>query len=68
MTESAIISPFWTTDEAARYCRVSLTTMQELLRSNTVKARRVGRQWRILKSDLDRYLGLPLDGQDRKAR
>jgi excisionase family DNA binding protein len=65
----AIQSPFWTADEAATYCRVSINTMQHLLRTGEIPARRVGRQWRILKRDLDEYLGLKQPGiPDRKGR
>ncbi|HVA91854.1 MAG TPA: helix-turn-helix domain-containing protein [Chloroflexota bacterium] len=68
MNVLSIQSPFWTTEEAAAYCRVSLTTLQELLRQGAIPGHRVGRQWRILKADLDRYLGLTPDGTDRKIR
>jgi excisionase family DNA binding protein len=61
-------SPFWNTKEAAAYCRVSHTTMLELLRRGEIPARRVGNQWRILKADLDRVLAMPADESDRKAR
>lgn len=61
-TLQSISSPFLTTAEAAAYCRVSLTTIQELLRRKQIPAIRVGRQWRILKSNLDRYLGVSPDG------
>lgn len=64
-----IQSPFWTTEEAAAYCRVSINTMQHLLRTQVIKARRVGKQWRILKRDLDEYLGLVSPNMpDRKVR
>ena len=52
------VSPFLTAEEAAAYCRVSITTMQDLLRKGHIQARQVGRQWRILKKELDAYLGL----------
>lgn len=65
----AIQSPFWTADEAATYCRVSINTMQQLLRTGEIPARRVGKQWRILKGDLDEYLGVRQPGiPDRKGR
>ena len=65
----SIQSPFWTADEAAAYCRVSINTMQQLLRTGEIPARRVGRQWRILKRDLDEYLGLRQPAiPDRKGR
>jgi excisionase family DNA binding protein len=62
-----IQSPFWTADEAAAYCRVSTNTMQHLLRIGAIPARRVGKLWRILKADLDAYLGIGGTGSpDRK--
>lgn len=68
-TNTSIQSPFWTADEAATYCRVSINTMQQLLRTGEIPARRVGRQWRILKRDLDDFLGLKQPGMpDRKGR
>ena len=72
MSDTPIISiqsPFWTADEAAAYCRVSINTMQHLLRAGEIPARRVGRQWRIPKRDLDGYLGLEQPTRpDRKGR
>jgi len=62
-------SPFWTADEAASYCRISINTLQQLLRTGEIPARRVGRQWRILKRDLDDYLGVGPSGvADRNGR
>jgi excisionase family DNA binding protein len=63
-----IQSPFWTTEEAAAYCRVSINTMQHLLRIGAIPARRVGKQWRILKADLDVYLGIGPRTSDQKRR
>ena len=51
-----IISPFWTAQEAAAYCRVCLRTMNTLCNTQTVKSRKVGNRWLILKRDLDAYL------------
>lgn len=53
---SRIISPFWTAQEAADYCRVSKHTMHHLCRIKAIKARMVGNQWRVAKRDLDAYL------------
>lgn len=51
------LSPFLTTTEVAHLLKVSRNTVPELCRRGEIKARRVGRQWRILKTDLDVYMG-----------
>lgn len=61
-----IISPFWTAEEAATYCRVHENTIQTLLRKGIIRARKVGNQWRILKRDLDAYL--ELEGSEKSGR
>ena len=45
--------------EAAAYVRVSQKTMGELARNGQVPAQKVGREWRFLRSSLERWL----DGQ-----
>lgn len=45
-----------TVNEAADYLRVSSKTLAGLLMTGQIPARRVGRQWRILKHALDRWL------------
>lgn len=45
-----------TVNEAAAYLRVSSKTLTTLLTKGEIPARRVGRQWRILKPALDRWL------------
>ena len=45
-----------TVNEAAEYLRVSSKTLAGLLMTGQIPARRVGRQWRILKHALDRWL------------
>lgn len=45
-----------TANEAADYLRVSSKTLTGLLANGQIPARRVGRQWRILKHALDRWL------------
>jgi excisionase family DNA binding protein len=63
------IATYLTADEAAAYCRISINTLHQLLRAGEIPARRVGRQWRILRRDLDEYLGVGLPGiADRKGR
>jgi general secretion pathway protein A len=46
----------WTSDEAAAYLRISATGVRRLFRAGEIPARRLGRGWRVLKEDLDRFL------------
>ena len=46
-----------TCEEAAAYLRVHPRTVYRLLRDGGMPGVRVGRQWRIRRSDLDAYLG-----------
>ncbi len=46
----------WTSDEAAAYLRISTTGVRRLFRRGEIPARRLGRGWRVLKEDLDRFL------------
>lgn len=55
---SRIISPFWTLEEAAQYLRVHVCTLQGLCRTGQIPAQRVGRQWRLLKHDIDAKFGV----------
>jgi excisionase family DNA binding protein len=50
-----------TLEEAASFLKVSETTVYQLVRSGELKARKVGREWRILKSQLVEFL--KLEGQ-----
>ena len=45
-----------TVEEVAKYLRVHFQTVLKLLREGTIKAQKVGRSWRILKSEVDKYL------------
>ena len=47
-----------TLEEAAAFLKVSETTVYQLVRSGEPKARKVGREWRILKSQLVEFLRL----------
>ena len=47
-----------TLEEAAEFLKVSETTVYQLVRSGELKARKVGREWRILKSQLVEFLKL----------
>jgi excisionase family DNA binding protein len=50
-----------TLEEGAAFLKVSETTVYQLVRSGELKARKVGREWRILKSQLVEFL--KLDGE-----
>jgi excisionase family DNA binding protein len=45
-----------TTEEACGYLKVSRPTFLKLIRTNQIKARKVGRGWKLLKSELQSYL------------
>ncbi len=47
-----------TLEDAAIFLKVSETTVYQLVRSGELKARKVGREWRILKSQLVEFLKL----------
>jgi excisionase family DNA binding protein len=45
-----------TTREACRYLRISRPTFLKLIYTNQIRARKVGRGWKVLKSELETYL------------
>jgi len=45
-----------TAEEAARYLRVGERTLRRMLREGRLPGRKVGREWRIAREALDRYL------------
>lgn len=52
----AMEADFLTPMEAARYVRVHRETLYDLIRSQTIKASKVGGRWRIPVDNLDSYL------------
>lgn len=50
------MSEVLTTEESAKYIRISQQTLRELARDGKVPAQKVGREWRFLKSVLDKWL------------
>ena len=52
MTDDKIM----TVVEVADYLRVHFQTVLKLLRDGSIRAQKVGRSWRILKSEVDKYL------------
>jgi excisionase family DNA binding protein len=53
-----------TLDEAARYLRTSRKTLSKLVRQGRLPSRRVGRSYRFLRLELDRFLA----GSDHSER
>ncbi len=45
-----------TTSEACKYLRISRPTFLNLVRTNQIKARKVGRGWKVLLSEIQAYL------------
>lgn len=45
-----------TTDEAAQYLKISKATLLNHIRQRKIRAIKVGRSWRILQSELYRFL------------
>lgn len=46
----------FTLEEFKNYLKIGRNTALKLLNDGEVKAKKVGRQWRILKSEVDKYL------------
>ena len=47
---------FMTTDEVLGYLRINARTVYRLIRDGELPAVRIGRQWRIRRTDLDLWL------------
>ncbi|MEW6379194.1 MAG: helix-turn-helix domain-containing protein [bacterium] len=45
-----------TTKQAAQYLQTSLTTIFKMIREGELKARKVGRGYRFLRSELEKFL------------
>ena len=52
---------FLTPDEIARIARVTPATVHNHIKEEKLKARKIGRNYRILECDAREYLGLPPD-------
>ena len=45
-----------TTQEASEYLKISTQTLRKLREQQIIRSKQVGRQWRYLREDLDRFL------------
>lgn len=50
------MSEVMTTQEASQYIKVTMKTLRDLAREGKIPAQKVGREWRFLKSALDKWL------------
>lgn len=50
-----------TVEQAAEVLQLHFTTVKRLLKQGKLPGRKVGRQWRINKTDLMRYMGVSED-------
>jgi len=46
----------FSTLEACNYLKISRPTYLKYIKSGNIKARRIGRGWRVIKSELDRFI------------
>ena len=46
----------FSTPEACSYLRISRPTYLKYIKSGKIKAQRIGRGWRVVKSELDRFI------------
>jgi len=60
MTEKNI----FTLQEVAKYLKVSAQTITKLIKRGELKARKVGRVYRLTQEDVDRYL----EGEDKDGK
>jgi len=51
-----LIDPVMTTQEAANYLKVKNTTIQYYVSRGKLKAKKIGKGFKFLKSELDRFL------------
>ena len=45
-----------TTQEACKYLRISRPTFLKLVHSRQIRARKVGRGWKVLRSEIEAYM------------
>ena len=52
----SVVKRVLTTHEACRYLRVSRPTFLKMIADGKIKAQKVGRGWKVLESELERFL------------
>ena len=61
-------SSVYTSDEAAKYLRISKVTLYKLLKEGKIRSNKTGKNYRILKSELDSFLIGPAQEPPRQDR
>ena len=56
LTGRSLVGGFLTTDEVLSFLKVKPRTLYRLIKAGELPAVRVGRQWRIRRTDLDAWL------------
>ncbi len=56
----------FTVDEVSRILRVNRDTVRRMLRQRRLRGVRMGKSWRILRTDLDAYLRAERSGEDTR--
>jgi len=56
-----------TTEEVSQYLRIDEQTVRDLLRARKLPGRKVGRSWRVLRSELEAWLRQPEPAEDGEA-
>ena len=56
-----------TAQEVADYLGLHLVTVRDMLRTGKLPGRKVGREWRVLRSELDAWLRQPEPVGDEEA-
>lgn len=59
------VSPWLTTYDCAKYLQVCVERVRRLIRENSLPAYKVGREWRIHRHELDRWITENKNGGDR---
>lgn len=69
MTTTPVESPYLTTAEAAALIRISVKWVQKACHAGDLPAVKTGKEWRIHRRDLDRFMGgTPAPAEDRHTR
>lgn len=58
---------WYTVEEASEILGVSKHTLRTKISMNEIKANKVGREWRILKSEVDSVLGIETRSDEKDA-
>lgn len=56
MNENRIFPEVMTTEEVVAYLRISRKTINKLIKNKELPAQKIGKNYRFLKSEIDRYL------------